>query len=444
MRMSFSHNITIVPLLLVLSLASPATAQTNPTDSLLQNASLEEVVQYAIQHQPAYQQSHIDREIADKIIAGKLADWFPQINFLYNYQRNFILQQSVIGGNVIKFGANNISAAQLNATQNLFNRDVVLASQTASNIRTQVEHAEGRSKLDLLVNVTKAFYDLLATTQQIRIGEEDLIRLKRSLQDAQSRYNAGIADKTDYKRAMILLSNANASLTSFKEAVKYKEEFLKAQIGYPVNANLTISYDTLQMENEIELDTTDNLDYNSNVDYRIQYINRELQNSNVKYSYMGFVPSVNLFGSYIYNFQNNAFSELYSTKYPYAFAGVTFAFPLFQGGKRNHKIQEQKWSLKRIDLELTKMRNNLDTEYTRAVASYKSNMATYLALKENVTLAKEVYDVIQLQYSNGVRAYLDVTVAETDLRTARINYFNALYSVLASKMDVLRAKGEIN
>jgi outer membrane protein TolC len=61
-----------------------------------------------------------------------------------------------------------------------------------------------------------------------------------------------------------------------------------------------------------------------------------------------------------------------------------------------------------------------------------------------VELAKEVYDIIQLQYNNGVRTYLDVTVAESDLRTTRINYFNSLYQVLASKMDVLRALGQID
>jgi outer membrane protein len=78
------------------------------------------------------------------------------------------------------------------------------------------------------------------------------------------------------------------------------------------------------------------------------------------------------------------------------------------------------------------------------LSSYKSNLANYLAQKENVELAKEVYDVIQLQYRNGVRTYLDVTIAESDLRTTRINYFNALYQVLASKMDVQRALGQIN
>lgn len=422
----------------------PLAAQDQQTDSLLNKATLDQVVQYALTHQPALQQAQLDKKIVNKSIQGRLADWYPQINFVYNYQHNIILQQSVIGGNLIRFGVNNTSAAQLNATQNLFNRDVVLASQTASNVRTQASYNESRSKLDVVVGVTKAFYDVLATIQQIRIGEEDIIRLKRSLQDATSRYKSGIADKTDYKRAQILLSNADASLKGFKEALDYKQQVLKAQIGYPVGNELTISYDSLQMENEIELDTTEELDYNSNVDYRILYITRELQNANVKYSKWSYVPSANLFGSYIWNFQNNVASELYNTKYPYSYVGATLSFPIFQGGKRQYNVQQQKYSLQRADWELSKLKNSLNTEYSRSLAAYKSSLARYLALKENVELAKEVYDVIQLQYQNGVRAYLDVTVAETDLQQARINYFNALYSVLASKMDVLRAKGETN
>lgn len=416
------------------------------TDSLLNNATLEEIVQYAIVHQPAFQQAQLDQRIVDKQVAGRLADWYPQVNLLANYQHNFKIQQVLTSTSPtpLRFGVNNTSSVQFNATQNLFNRDVVLASQTASNVRLQSEHAASRSKLDLQVGTTKAFYDVLRTMQQIRIGEEDLIRLKRSLKDAQSRYNAGIADKTDYKRATILLQNASAVLTSNREAYQYRMEFLKAQIGYPVSEPLTIRYDSLQMENEIAIDTLDNLNYNSNVDYRILYITRELQKANVSYNKLAYVPSLNLFGSYIFNFQNNDFGELYKAKYPYVYAGLTMSMPIFQGNKRNLRVQEQKFALKRADWELSKLKNNLNTEYTRALAAYKSSLATYAALKENVELAKEVYDVIQLQYSNGVRAYLDVTVAETDLQTARINYFNALYSVLASKMDVLRAKGETN
>jgi outer membrane protein len=430
-------------ILLVLLFPYRSNAQNTP-DTLLQEATLEKVVQYALVHQPAVQQALVDEEITNKMIKGKLADWYPQVNFVYNYQRFFDLQTSVIGGNEIRFGVNNTSAMQVNATQSIFNRDVLLASSTASTVRTQATQNTSRNKIDVVVDVTKAFYDVLATLQQIKVGKEDIIRLQRSLRDARSQYSAGVADKTDYKRATILLGNAEASLKTNTELLKYKQEYLKTLMGYPQGNDLAIQYDTLQMENEIALDTLQQINYSEHIDYKILFMQKELQEANVKYSYWAYIPTLSAFGSYILNYQNDTFSELYATRYPFSYVGATLTFPIFQGGKRSAKIQEEKWALKRLDWDVVNLKNNLSTEYTRALASYKGNLATYLVLKENVELAKEVYDIIQLQYKNGVKAYLDVTIAETDLRTTRINYFNALYQVLASKMDVQRALGQIN
>lgn len=429
--------------LMALFLPLMSSAQ-NATDSTLQSATLDKVVAYALVHQPAVQQAKIDEDITSRIIRGKLADWYPQINFTYNYQRYFDLQSSIIGGNVITFGVDNTSSAQFTATQNIFNRDALLASSTASTVRLQAHQNTNRSQIDVVVSVTKAFYDLLATSQQIKVSEESIVRLKRSLKDAQSRYNAGLSDKTDPKRATILLGNAEASLKTNREMLKYKQEYLKTLMGYPANKDLAVSYDTLQMENDVNFDTLQQVDYANNIDYRILNTQRQLQDANVKYSYWAFLPSLNAFAAYNLNYQNNNFGELYDQRYPYSYAGLTLVLPIFQGGKRIAKIQEQRYTSRRLDVGLTNLKNSLNTEYTRALAAYKSNLENYLVQKENVTLAKEVYDVIQLQYRSGVRTYLDVTIAESDLRTTRINYFNALYSVLASKMDVQRALGQIN
>lgn len=418
--------------------AAPATTDT------LTAATLDQVVIYAIRHQPLVKQAEADEAIASSIIKGKLADWLPQVNFAINYQRYFDLQSSIIGGNVVRFGVDNTSSAQFSATQNIFNRDVLLASTTASKVRVQAEQNTEKSKIDVVVNVTKAFYDLLATEQQISVNEESVVRLQRSLKDARSRYDAGIADKTDYKRAQIQLTNTQVSLQTAHELLKYKKEYLKYLMGYPSDRNFHILYDTTSMEQEVPLDTTQELNYTNNIDYRILYMQKELQEANVKYANWAYLPSLNLFGSYIVNYQNNSFGELYQRRYPYSYAGATFAFPIFQGGKRMAKVREQKWTSRRIEWGLANMRNSINTEYTRALATYKSNLANFHAQKENVELARDVYNVIQMQYSNGIRPYLDVTVAETDLRTTRINYFNALYQVLASKMDVLRALGLVS
>jgi outer membrane protein len=414
------------------------------SDSTLQTATLDSVVVYALIHQPVIQQAKIDEEITNQIIRGKLADWYPQINFAYNYQRYIDLQSAVIGGNVIRFGVNNTSSFQFTGSMNLFNRDVLLASRTASSVRKQAVQYTSRSKIDVAVNVSKAFYDVLATAQQIKVSEESIVRLERSLRDAYNRYTAGVADKTDYKRATIQLGNAQAALKSNTELLKYKKEYLKTLMGYPLDQELPIEYDTLRMENDIFIDTLQDINYFRHIDYRILQTQRELQEANLRYSKWAFLPSLSASGAYNLNYQNDSFHELYDKRYPYSYVGASLTFPIFQGSKRNAEIKQEKWAAYRIDQELINLRNNLSTEYTRALASYKSNLATYEAQKENVTLAEEVYDVIQRQYQSGIRTYLDVIIAETDLSTTRINYFNALYQVLVSKLDVQRALGQIN
>ena len=299
---------------LLLSVVARAQQQP-PQDSLLQNPTLDKVVEYALTHQPQVQQALADQEITDRIIQGKLADWYPQLNFNANYQRNIDLQTSIIGGNPIKFGVNNTSSLQFTGTQTIFNRDVLLARSTASKVRIQASQNTSANKIDVVVNVTKAFYDVLATSQQIRVGEEDIIRLQRSLKDATAQYNAGVADKTDYKRATILLANAKATLKTNQEMLVYKQELLKTLMGYPVKGGLEIAYDTLQMEREIELDTTQTLSYASHIDYKLMITQRELQEANVKYAWWGFIPSLNAFGAYFMNYQNNNFGRIWISRF---------------------------------------------------------------------------------------------------------------------------------
>ena len=114
-----------------------------------------------------------------------------------------------------------------------------------------------------------------------------------------------------------------------------------------------------------------------------------------------------------------------------------------QGGKRKSNLHIAELQLQRNDYDLQRLQNNVQSDYARALGIYKSNLVNYEALKENVDLAKEVYDVIQLQYRAGIKSYLEVLTSDTDLRNAQINYYNALYQVLASKTDVEKAMGEI-
>ena len=408
-------------------------------DSLLTNATLQNCVQYALIHQPSAQQSLIDQEITESQIKGKLADWYPQINLNANLQRNFQLQSLKFGDNIIKAGTDYNSAAQFSLTQNLFNRDVLLASKTARDVRTQSRQNISSNKIDIAVNVSKAFYDVLLTQQQIKVVNEDIIRLERSLKDATSQYQSGVADKIDYKRATISLNNARAQKKSNEESLKGKYAYLKQQMGYPAESTINLVYDSLQLENEVQLDTLQQVQTDNRIEMQLLQTQKRLYEAQLRYTKWSFIPTVSLFGQYNANFLDNSFSKLYSKNYAQSYAGLQVAFPIFQGGKRTQQIKQAELQLKRTDWDIQNVRNQVNTQYVQALAAYKSYLVNYNILKDNLELAKDVYNTINLQYRSGVKTYLEVITAETDLRTAQVNYANALYQVLSSKIDVQQA-----
>lgn len=427
----------------IISLTTAHGQDSAAADSILQQATLPDVIQYALKRQPAVQQALIDEKVTELEIKSRLADWYPQINLNYLYQHNFDVQTSIIGGNPVKLGVDNTSAVQFGATQTIFNRDVLLASRTRGEVRLQAKQQTTSTRIDVVANVSKAFYDVLATQQQIKVTNENILRLERSLRDARAQYDAGIADKTDYKRATIALNNARAAKKSNEEALKAKTSYLKAIMNYPEMAPLPISYDSLALENEINVDTLQSVDFGRRIEYQLLSTQKRLLEANVKYNRWSFLPSLSANGAYNLNYLNNDFGKLYNQSFPNSYAGLTLSFPIFQGGKRRYNIQQAEWQVKRTDLEILNFKNSVNSEYNAALANYKANLSNYLAVRENVQLAQEVYDVINLQYRSGIKTYLEVITAETDLRTAQINYFNALYQVLSSKIDIQRSLGDI-
>ncbi len=412
-------------------------------DSLPANASIEQCIAYAQKHNPLLEQSAIDEQITAQTVRSKLADWYPQVNFNYNLQHNFQVQTSIIGGNPVALGVYNTSLGQFSLSQSIFNRDVLLALKSRGDVKLQSQQTTASRRIDLTANVSKAFYDVLATTQQIKVSEQNIILLERSLQDTYNQFKAGVADKVDYKRTTITLNNIRAAKKVNEEVLLAKKEYLKYLLGYPDSTRLDIAYDSLKIESEINFDTLQVPDYKSRIEYRLLETQKKLLEANYRYEKQSYLPSIAVNGAYNLTFLNNDFAKLYNRNYPNSFAALTLTIPIYQGGKRKAKINIANFQLKRVDKDIQNLQNLVNTQYAAALATYKSNYANYLALKENVELAKEIYNVIQLQYKSGIKTYLEVITSETDLRTSQINYFNALYQLLASKIDARKALGQI-
>ncbi|WP_353128732.1 TolC family protein [Parapedobacter pyrenivorans] len=436
-----SRNLLATMVTLLWTIPFAVGQETQP--ALPAKATLADVVNYALENRPSVQQATIDEEIGEREIASALSAWFPQINATGTYNYNVKIPTNVIGGNVIQLGQKHASAAVLQADQQILNPALLQASKAAKFIRQQNALNTENSRINTVVEVSKAYYDILTSEEQLNITRENIQRIQKQLNDAKVRYETGIVDKTDFKRAQITLSNTLADQKRVSELLTYKYAFLKELIGLPAEQTLNLSFDGASMESEMLLDTTSVLDFNQRVEYQQLQTVKQLQQLNTQYNKWTFLPSLSAFYNYAWDFRGPQFSDAFGEAFPRSVLGLTLNIPIFQGGKRTHEIRKSKLQETRIDWDITQLKNQINTQYEMAMATYQANLNDWQVARENVVLSEEVYNTIKLQYDEGIKTYLDLMTAETDLRTTQINYLNALFSVLAGKLDVQRALGII-
>jgi len=423
--------------------AFTSTAQ-DTTATLPQKAGLPELIDFALQNRAAVNQALIDEEIGEQEIASALSGWFPQINATGTYNWNVKIPTNVIGGNVIQLGQKHVGAAVLQADQQILNPGLMQASKAARYIRQQNALNTENSYINTVVDVSKAYYDILTSEEQLNIIQENIQRLERQLSDAKVRYETGIVDNTDFKRAKITLSNTLAEQKRVRELLTYKYAFLKELVGVSAEQPLDLSLVNADaMEGEMLVDTTLALDYEQRVEFRQLQTVRQLQHLNTQYNKWMFLPSLSAFYNYAWDFRDPELSGLFNEAFPRSVFGLTLNIPIFQGGKRTHEIRKSKLQETRLEWDVVNLKNQINTQYEMAMATYQANLNDWQVARENVNLSEEVYNTIKLQYDEGIKTYLDLMTAETDLRTTQINYLNALYAVLAGKLDVQRALGQI-
>jgi outer membrane protein TolC len=436
----------------------------SPADTTTAVVTLKQSIDFALRNQPLLKQAYIDEQINERDIRIGLSAWLPQIGTTGQYQHYFQRPAVLAGGTSTGTTggtgtggtgtgtgtgtsqqnlaiAHNVSTIGLQASQVIYNSDVLLASRASKFSRRYYKENTESSKIDLASEVSKAFYDVLLSQRQLDIINEDIVRLRRSLKDATARYQAGVVDKTDYKQATIALNNSLANRKSTEESIKAKKAYLKQVMGLNPAKKLVLSYDSTRLQYDALIDTNQVLNYTNRIEYRQLQTQKNLLNLNVSYYKWSFLPSLSAVGGYSLAYFNDSFSKLYNNAFPTSFAGLSLSIPIFQGGKRLQNLSKARLQVERNDQDLLSSRNAINTEYEQALADYKSNYNNWQTLRENVSLATDVYKVVELQYREGIKTYLDVIVSQADLRTAQLNYYNALFQLLSSKIDLQRSLG---
>ncbi|MFZ1977383.1 MAG: TolC family protein [Bacteroidota bacterium] len=412
--------------------------------------TLEQCIHYAMQHQPGLNRSLLNTSIAKTTNAINLSGWLPQVNLIgsmihYNQLPMTLAANPVPGGPPVPTptGVAYTALPELSASQAIFQPQLLYAATSASLFTRQAEQITDSMKIYVVSSVSKSFYNLLLTLEEIDVLKEDTARLGRNILDTYNQYVGGIVDETDHEQAVITLNNSKAQLKQAAENVAPEYAALKQLMGYPPEKNFNVAFDTTQMLQEIYADTTTQLQYENRIEYQQLQTIKELQHQQTIENELSFLPSVSVFYNYYYEYESPSSSTLFKTAYPYSYFGVSLSFPIFTGFARVESVQRSKLQEQVVQWDEVNLKSQIYTEYSSALANYKSNLYNLRLLDDNKSRAQNVYRVVSLQYNQGVVAYLNLLVAESNLISAEIGYIDALFQLLSSKIDLEKAMGAI-
>ncbi|WP_143306100.1 TolC family protein [Chitinophaga vietnamensis] len=414
--------------------------------------NLNDCIQYGLAHHHDVVNAHLDTRFSEEQVKEATGKLLPHAVITGGFNDNLKLATSLIpdiaSGNYdkkipVQFGTRFSSNVLGQANQTIFNSDYFLGLKAARVYTGLAEKSYTRTAIDTRVAITKAYYAVLTSQENIRLSQANLAQLRKTLEDTKSRYDAGVAERVDVDRITVSYNNILTQTENQIRLLVYTVQLLKFQMGMPQESQLTLRETVKDIPLESFVTDTSNYRVEDRVEYGIQSTQIALNELNLKSKRLGFLPSLNGFINYGYNYFSDKFGDLYKTGFGASTLGLSLSWPIFNGTERLHQIRENRITLEKSKNDLDYLAQQIKVEVKNANVNYQNNMALYATNKKNMDLTQGIYERIVLKFDQGVATSLDVISAESQLSQAQSDYVNAMLNALISKTDLDKATGRI-
>ncbi|MES3017648.1 MAG: TolC family protein [Bacteroidota bacterium] len=415
--------------------------------------SLKQAIEYAQNHQVSILNARIDEDIAKNTVKQTIGIGLPQVGGNANFQDFIKLPTSLLPGEFfgqpgtqipVQFGVKYQSAVGLELNQLLFDGSYLVGLQASKTYKELSNKNLTRTRIETSVAVTKAYYSVLVSNEQLNLVDANLERLKKSLNDTEAMFKNGFVEKIDVDRLTVLKNNLETERENVIRLLALNVNLLKFQMGMTVNSKLTLTDSIASLQADQALVATDTAAYRNRIEYSLLETQKKLNEFDLKRYKSQFLPSLSAFGSTSQSFQSNNFSQLFNTNFPSTIIGLRLSVPIISGGIKINQVRNAKLAILKTQNDLVNLQNGINLEVDQAQTTYLNSLKSLDNQKRNMELAQEVLRVSKIKYEQGVGSSIEVTTAETSLKEAQNNYINALYDLMINRVNVEKATGKIN
>ncbi len=415
--------------------------------------SLEQAINYAYDKSVAVKNARIAVEDAEQQIIERRAPGLPQINSDVTFQRYLQVPKQPLPPQFlppnadsldipteVSFFLRNNFTAGLSLDAMLFDGSYFVGLKAARTFREYTAQELVKTRRDVRNSVIDAYLPVLLVDESMDLLEKNIANIEKLLYETRALYEEGFAEQLDVDRQQLSLANLRVERQNLDRRRETAIARLKYVMGFPAEQELELSG---TLETMVEMASEANLDEQVNLYKRPEYLlveqGEQLNELNVRLNKAAYLPTLNAFGAYQYQYQGNDFKTGFWA--PQAFVGLRLSIPIFDGMYKSALVQRARLDLERIRNDKQDLARAINLEVTNARNTYVQARESLQQQEANMELAERIYETTQVKYREGVGSSVELTQAEQQLYQAQSNFINALYDFLVAKIDLETALG---
>ncbi len=293
------------------------------------------------------------------------------------------------------------------------------------------------SKLDLVNQVTKAYYSALLSKESLEVIKKSYNLSKENFELIDNSYKVGRVSEYDKISAEVQMRNMSSSVTSAETGVKLSLLQLKVLMGVTADVELVLNDALKAYEKQLVIPgQVSEEEVENNTNLKQLDLNMALLQRSRKLLKTNFMPTaaMQLTGQYqsMSNPDWNFFKYTYSPSVSLAFA---VSVPIYKASN---------WTkLKSNSIQISQLNDTRDytkRQLSMAAKSYRENMVSTVATLESnrqaVMQADKAVAISAKRYEIGKGTVLELNQSETALTQAELTYAQSIYEYLTNRADL--------
>lgn len=401
--------------------------------------NLDKAIEIALAENPTIKVA--DKDIQLKEISNQEAwqNLLPTVSATGSVQHTLLAAKMKFGDQEFTMGKDNTNTAALSGTLNLplfmpaiyqsmklTKQDVLLAREKARS-----------SRLDLVNQVTKAYYQLLIAQESVKVMEQAYKVSTDNFNLVDMKFKVGTVSEYDKISAEVQQRSMNTSLVQAVNARTLAELNLKVLMGVTANVALNVTDNLEAHKDALTLDNVEKgtFELSNNSALRQLDLNQKLLERNIKIQQTNFMPSLafQLTGQYQSLYNDNWRLWKYDWAPSSSFT-LALTIPIFTASNFT-KLRSSKVQL----AQLQDTRTNTVRQLNMALESYRENMVSSIAEvesnREAVNQADKAVKIATKRYDVGKGTILELNQSELALTQAQLTYCQSIYNYLVNKAD---------